>query len=359
MEHESDGPFEGEIVLSTDAPPRFPQGPDAHPGVVARVHPGVVARAYITPEERDRLAGAWLADAVSPNTEDGYRHDITEWFRWLDAGPAGEPLPFQAVRRLHVALYRRWLESEEHPVFRRRGKVLQPATVHRKLAAVSSFYDYAVEETEHVDVNPCAKVKRPEVSDDSMTAGLDAAEARALLAAAEASGNLRSSAIVRLLLQTGIRVSELCAANTGDLSYERGHRTVIVTRKGGKRQKLPIGPTAARALDAYLRGRRGPLFLQVRTPERIKRQHVWRLVRDLARSAGIEKPIHPHSLRHTAATLALEAGEPIHQVQDMLGHVSPKTTMRYNRARHGLDKSAVHALERVLGDAGPASPPGT
>jgi integrase/recombinase XerD len=68
----------------------------------------------------------------------------------------------------------------------------------------------------------------------------------------------------------------------------------------------------------------------------------------LVETAGIDKHITPHSMRHTAATLALDAGEDIREVQRMLGHEKMDTTLRYDRSRSAVDKSPTHTLARVV-----------
>jgi integrase/recombinase XerD len=73
-----------------------------------------------------------------------------------------------------------------------------------------------------------------------------------------------------------------------------------------------------------------------------------RIVRRVARGAGVEAAISPHSLRHTFVTLALEAGVPLHVVQDGAGHADPRTTRRCDRARHSLDAHSTYALTAWL-----------
>lgn len=68
----------------------------------------------------------------------------------------------------------------------------------------------------------------------------------------------------------------------------------------------------------------------------------------LARRAGIEGQISPHSLRHTFATIALESGTSLHALQDSMGHADPRTTRRYDRARNNLLKSAGYDVARAL-----------
>jgi integrase/recombinase XerD len=77
--------------------------------------------------------------------------------------------------------------------------------------------------------------------------------------------------------------------------------------------------------------------------------NAFRAVRKLARDAGVTKHVTPHTLRHTAATLALAGGAPLHKVQDMLGHADPRTTRRYDRTRGALDGHAPYTLAVYLG----------
>lgn len=105
-----------------------------------------------------------------------------------------------------------------------------------------------------------------------------------------------------------------------------------------------------RALEAYLDGRsNGPLFTTT-TGRRLDRTSAYRIVRRLARRAEIPAAasISPHSLRHSFATAALDAGVALRDVQDALGHADPRTTRRYDRTRHSLDRHATYAVASYL-----------
>jgi len=121
-----------------------------------------------------------------------------------------------------------------------------------------------------------------------------------------------------------------------------------VTRKGGRKQKLPLPPTAAHAVDAVTAGRaRGPVII-TRTGKPMAASEIYRTVRRLAGDAGITKRITPHSLRHAYTTLALDAGVPLRDVQTDLGHRDPRTIRRYDRARERLDRSGAYRVAAVL-----------
>jgi site-specific recombinase XerD len=210
-------------------------------------------------------------------------------------------------------------------------------------------------------------VRRPRVDPDhTITLGLDRDQARAFLAAADADHGpawLRTAAAVRMLLHLGLRVDELAAADVTDLGHDLGHRVLTVTRKGGCRATLPVPPATA-ALDTYLGDRLarhravagptatldGPL-LATKNGRRLDQAALWRLVRRLARAAGIPlwARLSPHSLRHTTITLALDAGEDLSDVQDLAGHRDPRTTRYYDRRRAALNRSPAFTLSTSLG----------
>lgn len=285
------------------------------------------------------IAGWQLAQGGSVNTLRAYRRNMADYCAWLD----GHGLDLLTVGRVHVDGYRHALTGSA-------------ATVAQKLAAVSSFYRYAVS-AELVTANPVELVKRPKVdADHSNTQGLTKDQARALLAAAQADSP-RAHALVSLLVFTGIRLSEALNASTADYGHDTGHRTLSVQRKGGTGGKVAVPAPAVEALNAYL-GTTGqelvtaagvalPIFTTA-TGKRWEPSEAFRTIRRLAKAAGIEGNISPHSLRHTFATIALDSGTALHDLQDSMGHADPRTTRRYDRARHSLTKSAGYDVAKAL-----------
>jgi integrase len=109
---------------------------------------------------------------------------------------------------------------------------------------------------------------------------------------------------------------------------ERGHRTLTVTRKGGKVVTVPLAPRTARAIDLAIGEHTdGPLFLAA-DGRRVDQHGAGRIVRTTARRAGITKNVTPHTLRHAFITAALDAGVPLRDVQEAASHADPRTTMR-------------------------------
>nr|WP_239169091.1 tyrosine-type recombinase/integrase [Actinoplanes deccanensis] len=282
----------------------------------------------------EQVTEAWLANRrLSEHTRAAYRRDVRAWLAWC-AQRGADPLK---TTFLDVNAYARGLEAQG----------LAPATVARKLSGVSSWYDFLVK-LRAIDGNPVGGADRPYVSrDHSSTVGLSPEEVDALLRAAEAAGP-RHFAALTFLADLGLRVGELVGLDLGDLGWERGHRTVRFVGKGGRPRRRALTPGASQALDAYLavRGEQeGPLFV-TSTGARLDRHAVFRLVRRLAREAGIAGAdrLSPHSLRHAFATTARAEGVPLEDVQDAMGHADPRTTRRYDRDRHNLDRDPAYTI---------------
>jgi site-specific recombinase XerD len=236
---------------------------------------------------------------------------------------------------------------------------LTPATVARKLSGLSSWYGFLLK-LGAVPANPVAGADRPRVSrDHSATIGLSVDEVDALLTAAERDRGptqVRTYAVIAVLADLGLRVGEVVSLDIEDIGYERGHRSIRFTGKGGAQRRRALTPASTAAVETYLLARsasagvpvdqlRGPLFVTA-GGGRLDRHAVFRLVRRLAAKAGIAAAaqLSPHSLRHAFATAARDEGVPLEDVQDAMGHADPRTTRRYDRDRHNLDRDPSYAI---------------
>jgi integrase len=165
----------------------------------------------------------------------------------------------------------------------------------------------------------------PRLDYESHAVGLDRNELGALLVAA-GLGPPAEHALISLLALNGLRVSEATDANIEALGVERGHRTLVVTRKGGKVVTIPLAPRTARAIDLAIGQRTdGPIFVTA-DGRRLDRHGAGRVVHKVARRAGIGKTVTPHTLRHAFITAALDAGVPLRDVQEAASHADPRTT---------------------------------
>ena len=191
---------------------------------------------------------------------------------------------------------------------------------------------------------------RPRLDYESHATALDRNELGALLVAAGLGPPLEH-ALISLLALNGLRVSEATGADIEQLGLERGHRTLTITRKGGKVVTIPLAPRTARAIDLALGERTdGPVFL-AGDGRRLDRHAAGRLVRKVARRAGIAKTVTPHTLRHAFITAALDAGVPLRDVQEAASHADPRTTIRYDRARGSLDRHATYIVAAYVAGA--------
>ncbi len=143
---------------------------------------------------------------------------------------------------------------------------------------------------------------------------LDRNELGALLIAA-GLGSPSEHALISLLALNGLRVSEAVGADIEHLGQDRGHRTLTITRKGGKAVTIPLAPRTARVIDLAVGERTdGPVFLAA-DGRRLDRHGAGRIIHNTARRAGIAKTVTPRTLRHAFITAALDAGVPLRDVQ--------------------------------------------
>ncbi|QJY51237.1 tyrosine-type recombinase/integrase [Pseudonocardia broussonetiae] len=291
---------------------------------------------------RDEIAERWLRErgASSQHTAARYRRDIRVFFDWAD----DRGLDVFAMLPWHIGDYAAFLAEGG-------AGELKASTRAGRLNAVSAFFRFVQQNVrDRVLPNPAEHVKRPVVKRESVTRGLDAGELTALRGEAKRRG-AREYALVQLLAGSGLRVSEAVGADAHHLKREGGEWYLYVKRKGhDDRVPVQVPLQAARAINRYLRGRRGPLFLD-NGGRRLSRQAASNRVQFMAVASGITgRTVTPHSLRHTATTLALSAGVPIRAVQVQMGHSSTETTARYDRANRQRDNPTVTALGALIDD---------
>ena len=231
--------------------------------------------------DAERLALAGYLAGYRGLTREAYTLDLRQFTSWCRT----RSVPLFSVRRADIETFARELEA--------RGRAR--ATVTRRLCTIAGFYKYAVEE-ELLDHSPAAHVRRPRLDYESHATALDRNEVGALLVSA-GLGPPTEHALISLLALNGLRVSEATGADIEHLGLERGHRTLVITRKGGKVVTIPLAPRTARAIGERTEG---PLFLAA--GKRLDRHGAARVVRRVTRRAGINKQVSPHTLRHAFIT---------------------------------------------------------
>ena len=146
----------------------------------------------------------------------------------------------------------------------------------------------------------------------------------------------RNRTIIDFMYSTGCRVSELCNVKISDLDFDDDY--VQLTGKGSKQRIVPIGSKLKENLVLYLDTRNlkdpknlSPLLFLSKSNNRLDRTAIFRLIKSTALNAGVKINVHPHTLRHSAATHMLEAGCDLRTLQEYLGHTSVSTTQIYTK----------------------------
>ncbi len=321
-----------------------PPGSCATPAARKR-HTGGVSQAS-DPEEIPAALQRALADferhlaaerGLSAHTVRAYLGDVRSLLEHAQLCGITEPA------ELDIGLLRSWL-ARQRALGQARSSLARRGAAARTFTAFAHSRGWLAR-----DPGPLLGTARPHrtlpqvLRQQEMSAVLDtaaaatAADARHAVPrdAREDAVALRDAAIMELLYASGIRVSELCGLDAGDVDHER--RCVRVLGKGGRERTVPMGLPAARALDRWQRDGRpvlaaGPsghaLFLGARGG-RLDPRTARRVVHQRLAAVAGGPDTGPHGLRHTAATHLLEGGADLRSVQEILGHASLATTQIY------------------------------
>lgn len=257
----------------------------------------------------------------SENTCLSYERDLRQFSVWADARHLANITDISAS---DLSDYRDSLESA--------GK--SPATVSRACASLKALFSYARKEGMIVsDISESLRApkvfkKRPDILSDR--------EVLRLLSAPDEKNpkGKRDKAMLELLWDTGMRVSELLGIRNGDISLQKDS----VKIGGGRERTVPFDKKTEKYIRDYLENARekllsggtdsGFLFLNV-SGESMSRQGFWKVLKKYGELAGIEQEITPHTLRHSYAAHALRNGKDIKEVQMVMGHADAATTQGY------------------------------
>jgi len=205
----------------------------------------------------------------------------------------------------------------------------------RHLVSVRNFFRFLLKDG-RIRSDAAAEIDLPQVG-LSLPQHLAEGEVDALLAQPDGStaAGLRDKAMLELLYATGLRVSELVNLRWEDFDLNLGILRCV--GKGSKERLIPVGKSALKAVEAYVRSGRPPLlknramsflFLN-RRGGRLSRVGFWKILAQYGREAGITMPLTPHLVRHSFATHLLERGADLRSIQLLLGHSDISTTQIY------------------------------
>jgi integrase/recombinase XerC len=284
---------------------------------------------------------------ASPHTIRSYDTDLAQFLTFLTPPGTAMPNP-QDITHLMIREFMAHLHDLQ----------LEKSSIARKLAAIRSFFKFAVREGLVVR-NPARMVATPKLPKripsvlsaedlnaflDGVVAGPARGSGRGRRASEYDEGRLmvkRDRAILEMLYASGLRVSELTGLNLDDM--DRKELMLRVRGKGNKERIVPFGGKAEQSLEAYQslrqeilrkaggRGDRQAVFLN-HLGTRLTQRSVARIVKKYARLANVNWDLHPHSLRHAFATHLLADGADLRAIQELLGHSSLSTTQRYTHA---------------------------
>ena len=266
---------------------------------------------------------------LSSATADSYREDIdsfAEYFREKNT-------LFCAVTEHSIFLYLMFL----------RNKGLQSRSLARHMATLRGFYSF-LQEYGHCQNNPAGILENPKIP-KLLPKVLSTREVESILAQPHTSNKLgvRDKAMLELLYAAGLRVSEVSELKV--LNFDRQSGIVRVWGKGGKERIVPLHFTCMEWLETYLqswrqafRPKKDFMFLN-RSGKGLTRQGIWKIIRKYAINAGINKPVSPHTLRHSFATHLLEGGADLRTVQILLGHSDIAATEIYTHVQSDRLKS--------------------
>jgi integrase/recombinase XerC len=256
---------------------------------------------------------------LSPNTLQHYRRDLQAFCRYCaDAGvPDWQSVDTGQIRSFAAQAHRRGLGGR---------------SIQRNLSALRSLYRFLLREGGVAD-NPALDVRAPR-SDRKLPDSLNVDQMHRLLSLpADDALALRDLAIMELTYSSGLRLAELVGLDVTDLDLEKA--MVRVTGKGSKTRIIPVGRKAQAALSTWLRVRRGmsregeAAVFTARHGGRLSPRSVQKRLGTWSARQGLQRNIHPHTLRHSFASHLLESSGDLRAVQELLGHADISTTQIY------------------------------
>lgn len=298
------------------------------------------ARPPVVPQSELDLFTESFLNRWEGNSQVAYRMGIKVFFEWCETRGLH---PIYDIKRPHLELYMTYLRDE-------RGN--SASTIRHRLCTVRQFHDIAVDD-ELINRNPGLRVRLPKVRIDlNKKVSLDRNEMGLFMHHA-AKASPTDYALMVLMGYLGLRVTEACNLDIPDcLEVSKAHRVVKIVSKGGEIAVLPQPPVVMRALDAVIGDRtEGPVFVR-RDGSRMTRSSAAKIVRRIAKAAGIQMKMSCHTLRHSSIAGAIDAGVPLRTVQLSARHRDISTTVRiYDRGRQNLDTHSSHVLATYFGAA--------
>lgn len=277
-----------------------------------------------------------LERGLSDNSVEAYLNDVSKLFEFHLA--IGQEFLIKEIDAAFLFKFITWL-SELGMLANSQARVI---------SGLKSFFQFLVLE-ELISEDPSTQLESPKLS-RKLPDVLNVREINALIEAIDLSKaeGMRNKAMIEVLYGCGLRVTELITLRISDLNAAQEYITVV--GKGNKERIIPIGETALKYIDIYLRevrvhltikkGNEDFIFLN-RLGTRLSRITIFNIIKALADAIGLKKTISPHTFRHSFATHLIEGGADLRAVQEMLGHSSIITTEVYTHLDRDYLKGMV------------------
>ena len=247
------------------------------------------------------------------NTQQAYERDLNQLLDFLNTQQVSSWLSLNA-------------DTLNLFIMKLRHKNISPRSIRRYISSVRGLLAYLVNQGQ-LKHNCAAQLQTPKVA-QTLPETLDYDQLLQLLKPQKATYfEHRDISIIEVIYSCGLRVSELVNLNVKDVDLSQGFLSVM--GKGGKTRHTPLGSSAQKAIQKYLIGHQSsPLFVN-KNGERIGVRSVQNMIKKRALAAGIKVNVHPHMLRHAAATHFLQSSHDLRSTQEFLGHASIKSTQVY------------------------------
>lgn len=254
--------------------------------------------------------GAKRIDGLSPRTLNNYKYTLEGFAEKVNKGVS-------KITTDDIRGYITYLSET---------RKLKDTSLQTHINTLRAFFGWLHVE-EKIKKNPMSKIKSLKLDKKNARQALSTEELERLR---DACKGYREKALVEFLVSTGCRLSEVAQLNTMDLNFNE--RTVIVTGKGDKDRPVYFSVRARLMLQEYTKERKGGtgLFVSSKKPySSLKQRAIERIIHAISERAGLSTRVHPHLLRHTFATLALNSGMDVTAIQRLLGHEDIATTQIY------------------------------
>jgi len=279
----------------------------------------------ISKEIEDYMNYLSLERQLSPNTIDGYKRDLEDFYKFTNKS-------YNHINKDDIINYITYL-----------NKKVGPKTINRHIVSIKNYFKF-LEKNNYISTNPTTDItglKTPK----KMPRVLSIEEVDKLLdIEVKDAYSSRNKAMLELMYSSGLRVSELLSLTLNNIDFDMN--LVRIYGKGSKERIVPISDIATSYLDEYINLYRNTLvknkitdllFLNSRG-SKLSRQGFFKILKEIALIKGINREISPHVLRHSFATHLLNNGADLRSIQTMLGHENIETTQIYTHVSNNYVK---------------------